>query len=276
MCSAPQELRDEADARRRAGIRATYLMPRRAREKFGVNRDGAILSHGNLALDPRKLTAGLLLKAAERGARFLRAGGGDRHQGQPGTRLRSRPRTVQPSRPAMSCWRPATSWPTSCRPRSTGSSRPGRSPRGRSRAGSGRNEALIWEASDPYLYLRATRDGRVICGGEDEEFTDEERRDGLIAAKSATLAAKLARLFPGLDTTPEFAWAGSFGTTHRPALYRQSAAPSAHPCGDGLWRQRYHLFADCLGARDIGDRRSGRQRRWSFRLQRLVRVNGRR
>ena len=24
--------------------------------------------------------------------------------------------------------------------------------------------AMIWEASDPYLYLRATHDGRVICG----------------------------------------------------------------------------------------------------------------
>ena len=33
----------------------------------------------------------------------------------------------------------------------------------------------IWEASDPYLYMRATADGRVICGGEDEEFSDEER-----------------------------------------------------------------------------------------------------
>ncbi len=33
--------------------------------------------------------------------------------------------------------------------------------------------AFVWEASDPYLYMRATADGRVICGGEDEEFTDE-------------------------------------------------------------------------------------------------------
>ena len=33
---------------------------------------------------------------------------------------------------------------------------------------------LIWEASDPYLYLRLTRDNRVICGGEDEPFVDEE------------------------------------------------------------------------------------------------------
>ena len=26
-------------------------------------------------------------------------------------------------------------------------------------------DALIWEASDPYLYMRTTADGRVIVGG---------------------------------------------------------------------------------------------------------------
>ncbi|WP_309163783.1 FAD-dependent oxidoreductase [Pelagibacterium sp. H642] len=35
-----------------------------------MERDGAILSQGNLALDPVKLTTGLLTRAAERGARI--------------------------------------------------------------------------------------------------------------------------------------------------------------------------------------------------------------
>ena len=61
--------------------------------------------------------------------------------------------------------------------------------------------------------MRATGDGRVVCGGEDEEFIDEERRDALIAEKSQRIANKLGRLFPKLDTKPEFAWTGSFGTT---------------------------------------------------------------
>ena len=34
------------------------------------------------------------------------------------------------------------------------------------------DNALVWEASDPYLYMRATLDGRVIIGGADE--TDVE------------------------------------------------------------------------------------------------------
>ena len=133
-------------------------------------------------------------------------------------------------------------------------------------------EAFIWEASDPYLYMRATGDGRVICGGEDEEFADEERRDALIAEKSAAIAKSSAGCFRSSTRSPEFAWAGSFGTTtHRPALYRPAAAPSAHPCRDGLWRQRHHLFADRLRDRDAR-RSTGRTdtRRRSFRLPEMI------
>ena len=74
-------------------------------------------------------------------------------------------------------------------------------------------QCIIWEASDPYLYLRTTPDGRVICGGEDEEFSDEEKRDALLARKTKMLTRKLHHLFPKLDTTVEFAWTGTFGET---------------------------------------------------------------
>src|SRR5690606_5349867 len=66
---------------------------------------------------------------------------------------------------------------------------------------------------DPYLYLRTTHDGRVICGGEDEEFEDEATRDALIPQKVKRIADKLGKLLPAIDPTPDFAWAGSFGTT---------------------------------------------------------------
>ena len=115
--------------------------------------------------------------------------------------------------------------------------------------------AFIWEASDPYLYMRATADGRVICGGEDEEFTDEDLRDGLLPQKSARIAEKLKMLFPELDTTPEFSWTGSFGTTTTGLPY-MGVLPG-HPrifAVHGLWRQRHHLLAD--GLRDRIGRRS--------------------
>ncbi|RWB79089.1 MAG: FAD-binding oxidoreductase [Mesorhizobium sp.] len=206
------ELRSETEARRELGIEASFLTRKKLREDFGIDRAAAILSHGNLALDPRKLTSGLLLRALQRKARFyapaeaiaiednhLRVTVATRH----GPRIHARhlvlatgyeqldivPRT---GHRIISTWAIATRpqpekiWPLA---------------------------ALIWEASDPYLYLRATSDGRVICGGEDEEFTDEERRDALTAKKRDRLEEKLGKIFPRLDTAAEFAWTGSFGAT---------------------------------------------------------------
>ena len=75
------------------------------------------------------------------------------------------------------------------------------------------SECCIWEAADPYLYLRTTPEGRVICGGGDEEIADDKKRDALIGRKTAMLQRKLHRLFPKLDNTVDYAWAGAFGET---------------------------------------------------------------
>jgi glycine/D-amino acid oxidase-like deaminating enzyme len=72
---------------------------------------------------------------------------------------------------------------------------------------------MMWEAATPYLYVRTTPDGRVICGGEDEKFSDEEARDALLERKTKVLARKLRQLLPGIDSTVDFAWTGTFGET---------------------------------------------------------------
>ena len=72
-------------------------------------------------------------------------------------------------------------------------------------------ECMIWEASAQYLYLRTTKDGRIIVGGEDEKFADEAHRDALTATKIKTLQKKLQVMFPGVDATADYHWAGSFG-----------------------------------------------------------------
>lgn len=46
---------------------------------------------------------------------------------------------------------------------------------------------LIWEAADPYLYIRTTADGRLLVGGEDEDIDDEASRDALLPAKLLSL-----------------------------------------------------------------------------------------
>ena len=74
-----------------------------------------------------------------------------------------------------------------------------------------RDEAFVWEASEPYRYLRTTPDCQIICGGEDEDFSDEQTRDKLTPSKADAIRRKLARLIPRVDTEPEFVWTGSFG-----------------------------------------------------------------
>ncbi|MER9295511.1 FAD-binding oxidoreductase [Mesorhizobium sp. M0621] len=208
----PSGLRDEAEARRQAGIGATYLTSAPLAEIFGIDRDGAILSHGNIALDPRKLTAGLLLKAVERKARFYAPAEATAIEDSADAVVvatRGGP-TITAQHVILATGYefvdivPAavhqivSTWAIATRPQSRKI---------------WPQAAFIWEASDPYLYVRATTDGRVICGGEDEDFFDEARRDELISDKSARIAEKLSLIFPHLDTRPEFAWTGSFGTT---------------------------------------------------------------
>lgn len=208
----PPELRDEAESRLQAGIAATYLTPQPLAETFGIDRGGAILSHGNIALDPRRLTAGLLLKALERKARLYAPveaaaieDGADEVvvATKDGPSITARYVVLATGYELVdivpaAAHRIISTWAIATRPQPR-KLWPG--------------PAFIWEASDPYLYLRATADGRVICGGEDEDFIDETRRDELITDKSARIADKLSRLFRYLDVRPAFAWTGSFGTT---------------------------------------------------------------
>ena len=51
-------LAEEAAARRRAGLETLLLTRRQLKERFGIARAAALLAYDDLALDPRRLTAG--------------------------------------------------------------------------------------------------------------------------------------------------------------------------------------------------------------------------
>lgn len=76
--------------------------------------------------------------------------------------------------------------------------------------------------------MRATIDGEVICGGEDEEFSDEKRRDAAIPKKTARLQKKLSQLLPDIDPRAAFRWTGCFGSTDT-GMPIIGQIP-AHPC----------------------------------------------
>jgi glycine/D-amino acid oxidase-like deaminating enzyme len=207
------ELRREHQARRAIGLSERFLDRATLRRNFGIARSAALQGYNNLVIDPRKSTFALLSAATANGARIFRSPeltavvpnrNGVTVTAANGTQLHCGhlvfatgyevPRGV-PRRhhKITSTWAIATVrqakeslWPGQC---------------------------CIWEASDPYLYIRTTPEGRVICGGGDAEFSDETKRDALTSRKCEMLRRKLHRLLPQLDTTVEFAWAGSFGAT---------------------------------------------------------------
>lgn len=204
-------LKQERVARNLIGLQTGYLTQNMLRERYGLARRAALHSCDSVGLNPLHLTAGLLLEALRNKARlYAPAEVTDiktfKRHNQVMTRQDTKitckyvvfatgyemPKMIHTSRHRIqSTWALAT----------------------RRQPGALPEDVFIWEASDPYLYLRSTDDGRVICGGEDEEFSDEEKRDALIPQKIATLQRKLKKLLPQLDVTPEFAWAGSFGAS---------------------------------------------------------------
>ncbi len=72
---------------------------------------------------------------------------------------------------------------------------------------------MFWDTEDPYLYMRSTDDGRILVGGEDEQFKNPERRDFLIEKKQEKLLEKITEKFDGLKIIPDYSWAGTFGVT---------------------------------------------------------------
>lgn len=73
--------------------------------------------------------------------------------------------------------------------------------------------ALIWETKEPYIYIRTTKDNRIIVGGEDEEFSDPVKRDNLLRKKISILEKKFNKLFPEIPFVTDMAWCGTFSST---------------------------------------------------------------
>lgn len=87
-------------------------------------------------------------------------------------------------------------------------------------------DAMIWEASDSYLYSRRTPDGRILVGGGDVAGIGIGRREALMASKRTWLEGEGARLL-GLDELhADRAWAAVFGNSPDglPAIGRAAGA----------------------------------------------------
>jgi glycine/D-amino acid oxidase-like deaminating enzyme len=207
------ELREEYQLRRKMGLQLEFLDTAAIRKRFPFSRPAALFSKDGGQVDPHRLTHGLLaagkraglevcdrtemarMEQTRRGVRITTKNGfhitarraviaaGFESKallhGEAGT-LKSTYALISEPLPKIAVWH---------------------------------RQCLIWESGSPYLYLRTTMEGRVIVGGEDEDFVSAKRRDALISQKTRTLVKKFARLFPDTPLEVAYAWAGTFGTT---------------------------------------------------------------
>lgn len=231
-------------------------------ERFSIERTGAILSTGAAELNPAQCAAGCPRAAQRLGARIYApisvekidaAIDGVELTTATGGRIRARRVVfatgyeVAPGIPKgeyqiISSWAIATKplkpdafWPLRC---------------------------LIWEASDPYLYLRSTNDNRIVAGGLDSR-TDRSNsarprhrcKEPCTAGKGRGAAARMpARgrlcLGRGIRRQPD-----------RASPYRRGRWHGELPFRAGMRRQWHHLQ---YGRRAIGaplGRRTPRPRR---------------
>lgn len=213
-------LEAEAEARAAIGLDSRFVNGPTLREHYGIDRTGAVLSDGSANGDPARLAAGLLRRAAANGARIhspvevLQAVSdpeGVTLMTDTGHAVRARhvvfccgyefPKGVPtPGASVVSTWALAT--------------------RRRPRHPAWLRDTLVWEASDPYLYLRMARDGRLVVGGEDEADPLAHADPKRLKRKCEILSAKLRTLIPELAFEIDYTWAGAFGerTTGLPLI----------------------------------------------------------
>ncbi len=206
-------LANETKARRELGLPSQYLSAADLRERYGLDRTGAILSTGSASANPGQLAAALLRRAAANGASIHSpAEVLDVLTDPDGVSLRldndvivrakkvvfctgyELPKMVSiPKADILSTWAIASDT-TATIPYWL-------------------KTTMVWEASDPYLYFRSTPDGRIILGGEDEESEARHSIKRLLDTKAKTLKNKLEQLVPDIRLEPEYKWAGAFGNS---------------------------------------------------------------
>lgn len=207
------DLREEFQLRQKMGIELEFYDAAAIRKRFPFARPAALFSKDGGQVDPHRLTHGLLaagqraglevcdrtemtrMEQTRRGVRIITKNGfqitarraviaagfesKELLRGAAGT-LKSTYALISEPLPKISGWR---------------------------------QQCLIWDSGSPYLYMRTTTEGRVIVGGEDEDFVNAKRRDALISQKTRTLVKKFGRLFPDVPLEVAYSWAGTFGET---------------------------------------------------------------
>lgn len=204
---------NEAEARNRTGIRAHFLRADCLKDQYGISRPGAIVSEISASANPVQLALGLLKEVSQRGGVIASPveiidvipSGGRVHLLTTSGDYLSAAQVIFctgcefPSALTDIDHTAASTWAVATAPNAP--------------VPDWMHRTLVWEASDPYLYIRLTPDGRLVAGGEDEEGGHAFRSEGKHHEKSHLILEKVSGLL-NVDVGPaEFRWSGNFGKT---------------------------------------------------------------
>ena len=202
----------EHTLRQRADLPGDFLDRQALFDGFRIDRTGAILSPGSAEVDPLALAHSLLRRAIASGARLSY---GDAHAYEPGSKgtvvEMTNGAVIEAERVVLATGYVLPDFARSPLHSTAASFVIATAPQSPSLLW--RERALIWEASDDYIYARTTTDGRIVLGGGDEDCESPDERERLGGAKTIDLEGKLATLWPGVDNRAARSWSGAFGKT---------------------------------------------------------------
>ncbi len=204
-------LEAEAGARAAIGLDSVFVGPADLRDRYDLDRTGAILSQGSASADPARLAAGLLRRAAADGAKIFSPVDVVQAASDPDgvTLLTDAGHAVRAGTVVFCCGyefpqgvptpgaKVISTWALATKPRA--------------KCPAWLRDTLVWEASDPYLYFRMGQNGRLIVGGEDEADPLAHDDPARLRRKCDTIAAKLKALVPDIAFDIDYGWAGAFG-----------------------------------------------------------------
>jgi len=208
-----QRLRDECALRRKHGFAVAALERAQVRSRFGFDAPLALLTEVAAQVDPYRLTYSILGNLRGRGVRVFdrtrvcawkATSRGLRLSTERDAAVRCRHIVVAAGYETQQYLRRRVAANHSSYALVTEPVEGGLGPLRR---------MLLWESARPYLYLRSTPDNRIIVGGEDDTVDLPAKRDAAVSRKAGVLMRKLAKLLPGKEIEPSYAWAGTFAET---------------------------------------------------------------
>jgi glycine/D-amino acid oxidase-like deaminating enzyme len=211
-------LRREYEARRAAGLPATWVGSKRLQRLSGASAVAAIACRGNAVVNPYRFTLSLAQAAGDLGARVLEHSPAlhiahDRRSVMvttPSGRVVARHAIVATGfatpefEPLMARFKMKTTYVIATSKIQE-----------RDRERMGRGRTMFWDTNQPYHYFRWTPEGRVLFGGMDRDVpTSGAARHAALAHAAHELKRTLETRFPQSGPFAlEYAWDGLFATT---------------------------------------------------------------